>query len=97
MATSNPESGAHETIDQVAGKLHSAVDKAAAGLGSTEERLRHDAAEATARLREGREYAKGRSEDMLESVTSYARENPLMALGIAFVAGSIFSALRRRR
>lgn len=87
----------HGTVDQVAGKLHEVVDKAAENLGSAEERVRAEAKVARERVREGKEYARSQSEELVGKVTEYVRENPLTSLGIAFVAGSIFSALNRRR
>lgn len=90
------ESG-HETIDQVAGKLHGVVDKAAEGLASTEDRIRKEAADAAEKIREGKQYARSHGEELLGSVITYVRDNPLAALGIAFVVGSFISALNRRR
>jgi ElaB/YqjD/DUF883 family membrane-anchored ribosome-binding protein len=97
MPTRKPFENEHETVDQVAGKLHEVVDKAAENLGPAEERLRLEAREAAARMREGKEFARTQGEELVGKVTTYVRDNPLMALGIAFVAGSIFSALSRRR
>lgn len=96
METRNQETPGHETVDQVAEKVHKAVDKAAASLAVAEERTRKGAAEAVETVREGKEYAQTRTEDLLATVTRYVRENPLTALGIAFVAGSIFSSRGRR-
>ncbi|MBA3979246.1 MAG: hypothetical protein C0462_01460 [Alcanivorax sp.] len=86
----------HQTTDKVAQSLHGAVDTAASRAAPAEEKLRQEANEAAARLREGREYARSRSEEMLGNVTGYVRENPLTALGLAFAAGTLFSALTRR-
>lgn len=90
------ESG-HETIDQVAGKLHGVADKAAEGLSKTEDRIRKEAADAAEKVREGKNYARTQGEELLGTVITYVRDNPLAALGIAFVAGSFVSALNRRR
>ncbi|MBZ2187603.1 hypothetical protein K8B33_00700 [Alcanivorax sp. JB21] len=87
----------HQTTDRVAESLHGAVDTAAARAATTEERLRQEAAHASERLRHGSEYARSRTEELAGNVTGYVRENPLMALGLAFAAGTLFSALTRRR
>jgi len=97
MPSNKPVEKAHGTVDQVADKLHDVVDKAAESLGTAEERLRGEAREAAGKVREGKEFACTRGEELVGKVTDYVRENPLTALGIAFVAGSIFSALNRRR
>lgn len=88
---------AHETTDQVAEKIHDVVDKAAAGIADTEERLREGAANAAEKVREGAHYAQVRSADLAQAVSGYVRDNPLVALGVAFLAGSIISSLTRRR
>lgn len=98
MATKQQQQGhEHEITDQVSGKLHDAVDKAAGSLGPAEEKIRREAQAAGERLREGREQAHARADDMVGTVCTYVRDNPLAALGIAFVAGSLVSSLTRRR
>lgn len=87
----------HEITDQVTGKLHEVVDKAADSLGGAEERIRREAHEAGEKFREGKQQAQVRVEDVVGTVSTYVRENPLTALGIAFVAGSLISSLTRRR
>jgi len=97
MVTKKQAEDGHETIEHVAGKLHEVVDKAAEGLGKTEDRILKEAADTVEKVREGKEYARSQGEELLGTVTTYVRDNPLTALGIAFVAGSIFSSLNRRR
>ncbi|MDX5445110.1 MAG: hypothetical protein LPJ87_03530 [Zoogloeaceae bacterium] len=97
MPIKKPVEQAHGTVDQVAEKLHDVVDKTAESLGSAEERLRVEARHAAEKVREGKELARSQGEEAIGKLTSYVRENPLTALGIAFIAGSIFSALNRRR
>lgn len=94
MATKKQDSE-HETVEQVAEKVHEAVDKAAAGLEAVEEHTRRKAAETVETVREGKEYAQLRTEDLLATVATYVRQNPWTAIGIAFVAGSIFSSRGR--
>jgi ElaB/YqjD/DUF883 family membrane-anchored ribosome-binding protein len=94
MATQASE---HETTDQVASKAHEAVDRAAETAGKAEEYTRQHAAHADERVREAAAQGRQWADDVLERVTSYVRENPLMSIGIAFVAGALYSSLRRRR
>lgn len=75
----------HQTTDQVAGKAHEAVDAAAETAGRAEERLR-----------DSTDDVRGRSDDILNSVAGYVKENPLTSLGLAFAAGTILSSLTRR-
>lgn len=97
MSIKKPAEQAHGTVDQVADKLHDVVDKVAEGLGTAEERVRREARQAAEKAREGQEFARTQGAEMVGKVTDYVRENPLTSLGIAFIAGSIFSALSRRR
>lgn len=94
MATKASE---HETTDQVAGKAHEAVDRAAQTAGKAEEYARQHASHADERVREAAAHGRQRADDMLERVTSYVREKPLMSIGIAFIAGVLYSSLTRRR
>lgn len=87
----------HETTDQVAGKAHEAVDKAAETAGSAEEYAREHAAHADEHVREAAAQGRQRADHMLDRVNSYVRENPLMSIGIAFIAGALYSSLTRRR
>lgn len=97
MATKKQADNAHDTVDNVAEKLHDVVDRAAEGLGSAEEHLRREASEAYDKVRDGKEQACEYGADLYGSVTTYVRQNPLTALGIAFVAGTVLSAMNRRR
>lgn len=84
------------TTDQVANKIHQAVDRAAAGISNTEEKLRKEANCAAEKVREGAHIAQEKSADLMKSVTCFVKDNPIAAIGIAFVAGSIISSLNRR-
>jgi ElaB/YqjD/DUF883 family membrane-anchored ribosome-binding protein len=87
----------HETTDHLAESLHHAVDSAAERAGPAEERVRAQAARAADKARESADYARTRSREVASSVGNYVQENPLMALGIAFAAGTLVSSLLRRR
>jgi ElaB/YqjD/DUF883 family membrane-anchored ribosome-binding protein len=94
MATKASE---HETTDHVAGKAHEAVNKAAEATGKAEEYAREHAAHADERVREAAAQGRERADDMLGRVNGYVRDNPLMAMGIAVIAGALGSSLMRRR
>ncbi len=87
----------HHTTDQVAGKAHEAVDWAAETAGKAEDRTREYASQADERVREAAAQGRQHADDMVNRVNGYVRENPLMSIGIAFLAGVIYSSLTRRR
>ena len=87
----------HQTTDQVAGKAHEAVDWAAENAAKAEDFTREQASHADERVREAASQGRQRADDMIGTVNGYVRENPLMAIGIAFLAGAIYSSLTRRR
>lgn len=78
----NPNSNEHhQTTERVAGKAHDAVDGAAESAAKAEEYAREQAA-----------YA----DDALNRAFNYARENPVIPIVAAFVAGLLFSYLKNR-
>ena len=91
------QSSGHETTSQVAGKVHEAVDRAAETAGKAEEYTRQHASQADERVREAAAHGRERADDLLERMNGYVRDNPLMSIGIAFVAGALYSSLTRRR
>lgn len=97
MSDSPRSESSSPVTDQVAEKLHKAVDVTASSVGGAEDQLRDQAAQAAAKAREATEYARQRSADMVGTVTTYTRENPLMALGLAFAAGMVLASLTGRR
>lgn len=87
----------HGTTEKFAGKAHEAVDRAAEAAARAEEYAREHAQQADERLRESAAYGRQKADDALDRVNGYVREKPLMSLGIAFLAGLLFSLLSRRR
>ncbi|MFN3714110.1 MAG: hypothetical protein ACK4SX_10650 [Alcanivoracaceae bacterium] len=81
---SSPTKGA-PTTGRVAHSLHDAVDAAAAKASGAEEHLREQAGK-----------ARTRAGEVAGTVASYARDNPLAAMGIAFAAGVVVASLARR-
>lgn len=89
--------GSHETTDQIAGKAHETVDKTAETAGKAEEYVREHASHADERVREAASQGRERADHVLERVKSHVCGNPLMSIGIAFIAGALYSSLMRRR
>jgi ElaB/YqjD/DUF883 family membrane-anchored ribosome-binding protein len=86
----------HATTDRLSERAHESVDQFAKTAGKAEERMRHEAADAEAYVREAGRKAKEHSTETLHSVSAFVRENPLMCLGIAFAAGTLVSSFKRR-
>jgi len=86
----------HSTTDRLSERAHESVDQVANTAGKAEERLRHEAAAAEERAREVGHKIKERSDETLNTISVFVRENPVLALGIAFAAGSLLSILGRR-
>ncbi len=88
--------GEHATTDRFAERAHESVDRIAATAGKGEEKIRREAAETEVRLKEAGLRAKQSSEEILQSISEFVHEKPLMALGLAFATGALLSTLRRR-
>lgn len=89
-------SGDHATTDRLSERAHESVDKVAKTAGKAEERIRDEARDAGARVREAGHKVKERSDETLRSISVFVQDNPLIALGVAFAAGTLVSALRNR-
>ncbi len=87
----------HATTDRLASRAHRTVDQAAEHASRAEQYLREGIGHAEERIRETSHDAKVRSDELLSSIGTYVRENPLTSIGIAFAAGTLFSALTRGR
>jgi ElaB/YqjD/DUF883 family membrane-anchored ribosome-binding protein len=75
---------------------HEAIDHLSARLAKAENSLRHMAVDSTTTLHEKQEEVRQRVETTLETAKAFTRENPIMAAGIAFVAGALVASLMRR-
>lgn len=84
------------TTEKLAEVAHEAVDKAAARSAEAERAARHTAERTREKAFETASTAQQASQDALQSVTAYTQRKPLSALGVAFAAGIMFSALLRR-
>lgn len=73
---------AHETIDRISGNAAKAEKRVRGAVAEGEEQLRDKSAE-----------ARVNTDKAIEQVRNYARENPLMAAGIAFASGLLVSRI----
>jgi ElaB/YqjD/DUF883 family membrane-anchored ribosome-binding protein len=85
------------TTGRVAAQGHELLDRVAEHAAPAEERIRETLSHADDRVREGAHNARQSSEDVVRVVGNYVRDNPLTAIGLAFVAGTVVSSLTRRR
>lgn len=90
------KAGEHEATD-LADKAHEAMDRAAQTMGKAEEYARQQGSHADERVSEAAAHGRQRADNTLERVSCFVREKPLLSIGIAFVAGVLFSSLTRRR
>jgi ElaB/YqjD/DUF883 family membrane-anchored ribosome-binding protein len=86
----------HATTDRLSESAHESVDHIAESAGKAEERIRHGASEAKTRVMDAGEKVKERSDDTLHAIFNFVGENPLTAIGLAFAAGALVTALKRR-
>ncbi|MFO7603031.1 MAG: hypothetical protein R6X06_04360 [Gammaproteobacteria bacterium] len=92
-----PASNEHATTDRLAERAHESVDKFSKTAGKAEERIRQEAKDAEAHVQDVGQKAKERSNEILQSIGGFVRDKPLTSLGIAFVTGTVLSALSRHR
>lgn len=90
------EIGHSGLVAKTASAAHDAVDVIASRLSSTEDRLRHAAAESSDRLAESQERAKTQMKKSMQYIKTTSRKNPLAVAGVAFAVGAIAALLFRR-
>lgn len=81
----------------VSRKAKEALDTAADMSDEAYGKIRDKTMKAQEQVREAAKQAQKHSQDMLGRVADYVQDNPLTAMGIAFAAGTILSALTRHR
>lgn len=74
-----------------------AADRAAERAQSALHSAQDTAGNAAERAQEGVEYAREQSEDLLSTLSDYVQNHPMTSIGIAVAAGTLLSALARRR
>jgi ElaB/YqjD/DUF883 family membrane-anchored ribosome-binding protein len=80
--TNRATDAAHETIDRISGSAAKA-----------EKRVRGAVAEGEEQLKSKSDEARVNTEKAVAQVREYARQNPLMAAGIAFASGLLISKI----
>ena len=84
--------------DRIADTVHRTVDRVASRARGVEQGLRERASVLRDEAREQQERARAMVTANVKSAVTYARENPLIAAGVAVAAGlALFSLLRPRR
>ena len=76
---------AHDTVDSAQQKAHDAIDTA---------QVKAD--ELKVRAQDAADTAQAKGEEVMDQVSTYVREHPVSAAGIAFAAGMLVSSLLRR-
>jgi ElaB/YqjD/DUF883 family membrane-anchored ribosome-binding protein len=82
--------------DRIAARAHEAVDRAADKSGAAEHQIREKAQQASEQLRRSEERVREVAGESARQVERFLERNPLMGVGLAFVAGLAISALLRR-
>lgn len=82
--------------DKAEAKAHTAINKAAEVAETVEMKARETTEAARVKAEEAIESAKTAGAQAQTTVTDYVNDNPLKAVGIAFGAGLIASALLRK-
>lgn len=97
--TQPSENGAESTApftEKTVSAAHEAIDRLSERVAHTEERLRSAATHGHDSWSEKQEELRTQFEGSVSDAREYARENPLMAAGIAFGAGLLIANLLRR-
>ena len=89
-------SGEHAATDRLTERAHESVDRVARTVGKGEEKIREGVESAEAMVKEAGQQARAQADEALHGLNGFVRENPLMALGIAFAAGNLLGMLMRR-
>lgn len=104
MATSTTKTADNESAvetgapftEKTVSAAHEAIDRLSERVAQTEERLRGAAAHGQESWSEKQDEWRTQVEGSVSGAREYARENPLMAAGIAFAAGLVIANILRR-
>lgn len=87
---------ANSTVNDIARKLHEAIDRITVHASKAERRMQSASAEMDDLLEQSRSEAGARAGNLSERVGDYVQEHPVASLGIAFGAGLLVASLLRR-
>lgn len=90
--TTNGADNHSPLVGRTASAAHEAVDALASRLATTEDKLRHVAAESSHRFANSQERAKAQMKRSLQTMKLSTRKNPLIVAGAAFVVGALVAA-----
>lgn len=94
----NPATEAESPLtDKTVSAAHEAIDSLSERVARTERSVRGMVNDSSENLSARQAEMKAKVDESLDSARGYARENPLMTVGIAFAAGALVAALLRRR
>ena len=91
-----PISGDGSTADRLASTAHETIDRVTPNSNGAVDELREAVTKVGDSARLLQEHAVEAARDKVREARSYAESNPLTAVGIAFAAGVLLSALIRR-
>lgn len=84
------------TADQIAKKLHAAIDRLNVHANSAEERIQQATQNMEQLLKQSKQTAADKADEVSGSVKQYVDQHPLASLGMAFGAGVLLAVLLRR-
>lgn len=91
-----PATGDQAITDRLSDGAHESMDQIEQTAGKVKEQIQQGAADAEAQVRNAGQKVQELSDETLNSVSVFVRDNPLIALSIAFAAGTLISALIRQ-
>jgi ElaB/YqjD/DUF883 family membrane-anchored ribosome-binding protein len=95
--TEQPHAATNASLtDEIAKKLHEAIDRITVHANVAEERILSATRNMEDSIKGSTQVAKAKADEVSGGVREYVNEHPIASLGIAFGAGLIIAALLRR-
>ncbi len=96
MAATEVSATQDSTVQKIAESVHEGVDRAADAAARAEQRVRQAADDAQRGVRQSKQKARARGEEVASEAVAFVEEHPVASLGIAFAAGILLSNMLRR-